>query len=81
MSDLTTVGYIKELVEQTDDIQRNYTVAKATMDCDFQGLLIQDTKIKVDSYNNNILDEFGSLIYEPIINTSVNELFVTDVIE
>jgi alpha-tubulin suppressor-like RCC1 family protein len=61
-------------MKQTDDIQRNYTVAKATMDCDFQGLLIQDTKIKVDSYGNNILDEFGSLIYEPIINTSVNEL-------
>lgn len=59
-------------MRQVDDVQRNYTVAKATMDCDFTVNLIEDTRLRVDEFGNNVLDEYGDVIYDPIINTVTN---------
>ena len=49
---------------QDDDILRNSTVAKSTMDCDFNPLDIPIQKIKKDENGTNILDTYGRLQWE-----------------
>ena len=49
---------------QDDDILRNSTVAKSTMECDFNPLDIPIQKIKKDENGTNILDTYGRLQWE-----------------
>jgi hypothetical protein len=49
---------------QDDDILRNSTVAKSTMDCDFNPLDIPVQKIKKDENGTNILDTYDRLQWE-----------------
>ena len=49
---------------QDDDILRNSTVAKSTMECDFNPLDIPVQKIKKDENGTNILDTYGRLQWE-----------------
>ena len=59
-------------MKQDDDLLHNYTVAKITMDCDFNPQLIPIEVIKqeivIDQSGNeiskNVLDENGNPIYE-----------------
>ena len=48
---------------QNDDILHNYTVAKITMDCDFNP--IQQPKYRIVE---DVLDEDGNLVWEAIPN-------------
>jgi hypothetical protein len=50
--------------KQDDDILHSYTVAKITMDCDFNPKEIPVQVIKKDENNINILDEYGRLQWE-----------------
>ena len=50
--------------KQDDDILHSYTVAKITMDCDFNPEEIPVQVIKKDENNINILDEYGRLQWE-----------------
>ena len=52
---------------QSDDLLHNYTVAKITMDCDFNPPLVPKLKIK-KADDVNILDEFGNIMWEPEID-------------
>ena len=57
-SDISGIG-----MKQDDDILHNYTVAKITMDCDFNPQYIPIEKMK--NYTSNIiLDENDNIIYE-----------------
>ena len=54
--------------KQEDDILHNYTVAKITMDCDFNPVLQPIQKVKISNSSNNInepeTDEYGNIIFE-----------------
>jgi hypothetical protein len=54
--------------KQEDDILHNYTVAKITMDCDFNPVLQPIQKIKISNSSNNInepeIDEYGNIVFE-----------------
>jgi hypothetical protein len=54
--------------KQEDDILHNYTVAKITMDCDFNPVLQPIQKIKISNSSNNInepeTDEYGNIVFE-----------------
>lgn len=70
-------------MKQDDDILRNYTVAKITMDCNFDPQLIPVEIIKqeivIDESGNeiskNVLDEEGNPIYEYKLDTSGNIIY------
>ena len=51
-------------IKQEDDILYSYTVAKITMNCDFNPLLQPVRRIKKDANGNNILNEYGNIIWE-----------------
>ena len=55
--------------KQDDDILHSYTVAKITMDCDFNPEDLPIQVIKKDEYGNNILDKYGRLQWEDIHGT------------
>ncbi len=57
-SDIPGIG-----MKQDDDILHNYTVAKITMDCDFNPQYIPIEKMKKNT-SNIILDENDNIIYE-----------------
>ena len=54
--------------KQDDDILHNYTVAKITMDCDFDPILQPIQKVKISNSSSNInepeTDEYGNIIFE-----------------
>jgi len=70
-------------MKQDDDILRNYTVAKITMNCDFNPQLIPIEVIKqeevTDASGNitykNVLDEEGNPIYEHKLDASGNIMY------
>jgi hypothetical protein len=70
-------------MKQDDDILRNYTVAKITMDCNFDPQLMPVEIIKqeivIDESGNeiskNVLDEEGNPIYEYKLDTSGNIIY------
>ena len=70
-------------MKQDDDILRNYTVAKITMDCNFDPQMIPVQIIKqeivIDESGNeiskNVLDEEGYPIYEYKLDTSGNKIY------
>ena len=51
-------------IKQEDDILYSYTVAKITMNCDFNPLLQPVRRIKKDANGNNILNEYGNIVWE-----------------
>ena len=51
-------------MKQNDDILHNYTVAKITMDCDFNPVTQSVRQILKDSDGNNILDSNGFVQWE-----------------
>ena len=57
-SDISGIG-----MKQDDDILHNYTVAKITMDCDFNPQYIPIEKMK-NNTSNIILDDNDNIIYE-----------------
>jgi alpha-tubulin suppressor-like RCC1 family protein len=71
---LTTCVLPGYTCKQDDDILRNYTVAKATMDCNFSEIKIPCTRVKKDTYGNNILDPEGAVIHE-IINGETRNFY------
>ena len=50
--------------KQDDDILHNYTVAKITMDCDFEPVTQPIQIIKKDEEGENVLDEHGQIQWE-----------------
>ena len=58
---------------QNDDRLRNYTVAKATMSCDFD---VNKTQPKLqrrtDTSGNNVLGDDGLPIFDPVLDSSSN---------
>ena len=55
--------------KQDDDILHSYTVAKITMDCDFNPQEIPIQVIKKDNNGTNVLDNYGRLQWEDTDNT------------
>jgi|UniRef100_A0A6C0JDL8 hypothetical protein len=55
--------------KQDDDILHSYTVAKITMDCDFNPQELPIQVIKKDENGNNVLDKYGRLQWEDTDNT------------
>jgi hypothetical protein len=51
-------------MKQDDDLLHNYTVAKITMDCNFNPAMQPVKRIKKDEHGINILDEHGELQWE-----------------
>ena len=50
--------------KQTDDVLHNYSVAKITMDCDFEPLTQPIQIIKKDETGENVLDEHDQIQWE-----------------
>jgi hypothetical protein len=69
-------------MKQDDDLVHNYTVAKITMDCDFNPKMIPVERVKtfVDTSNiiNNAVDDMGNLIYEYELDQSSNIIYETE---
>jgi hypothetical protein len=58
---------------QKDDRLRNYTVAKATMSCDFDVSSTQpQLQRRTDTSGNNVLGEDGLPIFDPVLDSSSN---------
>jgi hypothetical protein len=53
---------------QDDDIMRTYTVAKLTMDCDFQPPMIEVQRRALDHDGNLVVDENGAPIWEIVMH-------------
>jgi hypothetical protein len=62
--------------KQLDDILHNYSVAKSTMDCDFNPQLVPKQIVKVDSNGNKVLDSNGFLIWETEYRYSKEETVI-----
>src|SRR6056300_136083 len=58
---ITTSNVAGYAQRQDDDILRSYTVAKITMDCDFQPENLPVQVILKDDDGNNVLDSYGRL--------------------
>jgi hypothetical protein len=50
-----------------DNVLRNYTVAKLTMDCDFTQPMVEVEEVQKDEYGNVILDELGAPVYMKVM--------------
>jgi len=60
--DLLTTSHLPGYAQrQDDDILTNYTVAKSTMDCDFDPQELPNQVILKDVDGNNVLDSYGRL--------------------
>lgn len=72
-----------DMTSQSDDLLHNYTVAKITMDCNFDPQLIpveiikQEVTIDVsgNEISNNVLDEDENPIYEYKLDSSNNVIY------
>ncbi|HEY9702624.1 MAG TPA: hypothetical protein V6C58_09270 [Allocoleopsis sp.] len=81
--DYITTSPIEGLgMKQDDDILHSYTVAKITMDCDFNPQLIPVEVIKQEEYyvgsnlfTSNMLDNNGNAIYEYKLDESSNIVY------
>ena len=62
--------------KQDDDILHNYTVAKITMDCDFEPQLETLKCVKKDSSGNFMMDSDNNPIYEEELDESGNVVYV-----
>lgn len=51
-------------MKQSDDIQHNYTVAKITMDCDFNPQKIELKKLNDNGEYENVYDDNGNIVFE-----------------
>jgi hypothetical protein len=66
---ITTSNIMGYGQKQDSDDLKNYTVAKITMDCDFNPENTPVQVIKKDENGINVLDEYGRLQWEDSINT------------
>ena len=57
-------------MKQHDDLLHNYTVAKITMNCDFNPKLQPVPTIMKDSSGNNILDKYNMIQLTDLVNDS-----------
>ena len=55
-------------MKQNDDILHNYTVAKITMNCDFNPQQVPKLILLKDEHGENILDSIGNLQWTPLID-------------
>jgi hypothetical protein len=55
---------------QADDCLRHYTVAKATMSCDFTAPAVGKVAPRKDAFGNNLLGPDGKPVYDPVMITS-----------
>jgi len=62
-------------MKQHDDLLHNYTVAKITMDCDFNPKLQPVPNIMKDSSGNNILDKYNMIQWTDLVNDSGNIVY------
>ena len=51
-------------MKQDDDLLHNYTVAKITMNCDFNPNYIPLQKMKTDSFSNILFNQNNDIVYE-----------------
>jgi alpha-tubulin suppressor-like RCC1 family protein len=59
-------------MRQVDDCIRNYTVAKATMDCDFAPPQVPVLRLRKDALGNNVTDPLtGMPLYDPVLTDPV----------
>jgi hypothetical protein len=61
---ITTSNIVGYGQKQDDDVLHNFTVAKITMDCDFEPLTQPIQIIKKDEEGENVLDEHGQIQWE-----------------
>ena len=53
----------------------NYTLGKATMDCDFTGLpLVAKQVMRRDGFGNNCVDSTGMPMYDPVLDAEGNRI-------
>jgi hypothetical protein len=65
--------------KQPDDFLRSFTVAKVTMDVNFEPVMQPVMRVKTDATGQNMLDAEGQLIWEPLLRDPVvHELMRTD---
>jgi hypothetical protein len=62
-------------MKQNDDLLHNYTVAKITMDCDFNPLYQPSQTILKDASGNNILDSNGQIQWTDKLDSSGNIVY------
>jgi hypothetical protein len=61
---ITTSNIVGYGQKQDDDVLHNFTVAKITMDCDFEPVTQSVQIIKKDEEGENVLDEHGQIQWE-----------------
>jgi alpha-tubulin suppressor-like RCC1 family protein len=57
--------------KQADDLLHNYTVAKVTMDVDFDAPMQPVMRVKTDASGKHVLDDQGEFIWEPVMRDPV----------
>jgi hypothetical protein len=62
-------------MKQNDDILHNYTVAKITMDCDFNPRYVPRQTILKDESGENILDMYNQIQWTDLVNESGNIVY------
>jgi hypothetical protein len=63
-------------MKQNDDLLHNYTVAKITMNCDFNPATLPKYQVKKDPITQeNILDSKGNLQWEEVIDDNGNIIY------
>lgn len=60
---------------QDDDLLHNYTVAKITMDCDFNPSMQPKYEIRKDASGENVLDLNGNIIWDEVHDASDNIVY------
>ena len=78
---ITTSNVAGYGMKQDDDILHNYTVAKITMDCDFNPPMRPVQVILKDAEGNNILDEYNQIQFVDDPNGSTEPAYLTRVFE
>jgi alpha-tubulin suppressor-like RCC1 family protein len=57
--------------KQADDLLHNYTVAKVTMDVDFEPVMQPVMRVKTDASGKHVLDEMGEFVWEPLLRDPI----------
>jgi hypothetical protein len=72
---ISTCDLVGYGMKQGDDILHNYTVAKITMDCDFNPLYVPTQTILKDKGGENILDMYNQIKWADLVDESGNTVY------
>ena len=72
---ITTCGLLGYGAKQADDILHNYSVAKITMDCDFNPRYVPRPTILKDASGENILDPYEQIQWTDEVDASGNVVY------